>query len=84
MNWVKREAVESPAKRFYSDIWDGDGWQINKSAEPGDKPYLLIDAVMPHIPASAVMGSFATLEQAQQEAERRGRPDWSDFDVANE
>lgn len=76
MQWTERE-VPAPAQQHYSKIWDGDGWQINRAL---DGSFILIDGVMPLMPASPVMGSFATLDDAQAEAERRGRPDWSGFD----
>jgi hypothetical protein len=73
--WVKREIVET---QHYSDIWDTEGWQINKAINvENDKPFVLIDANMPMMPCSPVCGLYATLEEAQAEAERRGIQDYS-------
>lgn len=75
-DWKFRATEGTPAGRYYSGIWDGDGWQINKRLEDGR--FDLIDAVMPWwVPASGVVKTFDTLEGAQAEADRRGRPDWS-------
>lgn len=74
--WVKRVELDSAPSRFYSDIWDGDGWQINLSHEGR---YSLIDAEMPMLPMSPVMGSFDTFEEAVAHADALGKPDWSDF-----
>lgn len=77
--WVKR-AIVPEAASAYSDIWDGDGWQINKKADPDETPYLVIDAVMPcSVPASGVYKRFKTLGEAQEWADNQGRPDWSDW-----
>lgn len=72
-NWVKRK---EPPSRFFSDIWDGDGWQINLDM---CGKYVLIDADMPLIPASPVYGSFDTFEEAASAADRLGKPDWSEW-----
>lgn len=75
--WVKRDEVPKAAD-LYSDIWDGDGWQINKAKEGREKPFVLLDAVMPSwVPASGVVGTFATLEDAMAHADAIGRPDWA-------
>ena len=80
--WTKRETVGHAAGALFSDIWDSDdGWQVNKSVRDGDDAYVLIDALMPMIPASSVMGHFATLGEAQSEAERLGPPDWSEVNA---
>lgn len=82
--WVKRAEVPSAAD-VYSDIWDGDGWQINQQKEEADKPFLLLDAMMPHwVPASSVIGTFATLEEAMSHAASLGKPDWSDVETDEE
>ena len=83
MDWKQRIEI-APAARTFSEIWDGNGWQINKTAEDREKPYLLIDAVMPMMPCSPIVGSFSTLVEAQAEAESRGRPDWSDFEEGHD
>jgi hypothetical protein len=71
--WSKREAV---TLAHYTDIWDGDGWQINRGL---DGRYWLIDATMPHqIPASPIMGNYATLEEAQQASAGFGPTDWTE------
>jgi len=77
MAWIKRKFSSSVEG---SEIWDGDGWQINKSAKDQEKPFVLIDANKPNwVPCSAVLGCFATLKDAQNEAERIGPSDWSDL-----
>jgi hypothetical protein len=74
--WAKREDTETEALRHYTDIWDSEGWQINLSVEGR---YSLIDAEMPMMPMSPVMGSFDTFEEACARAAELGKPNWSDF-----
>lgn len=73
--WVKREMLEPSVSRLWANIWDGDGWQVNESTDGG---FLLIDAVMPMIPASPVCGRYNTFDEAANEAVKRGKPDWSE------
>jgi hypothetical protein len=76
--WTKRNKFTST---YFSDIWDGDGWQINKILEPSKTPYLLVDAAMPQgVPASGVIGLYKTLKAAKAEAKKLGPSDWSDYD----
>jgi hypothetical protein len=75
--WTKRENIHPAAALAYSEIWDGAGWQINKSTGDEVMPFVLIDATMPHdMPASPIMGRFASLEEAQAKAAEFGPPDW--------
>jgi len=62
-----------PPENGYSEIWDGDGWQVNRF---GDR-YLLINTVMPMLPC----GEFGSIAEAQAGAERLGdRAAWERVD----
>ena len=79
--WTKRSEVPFGAVRYWSDIWDGPGWQVNLRREGGEKPYLLFDAVMPlGVPVSGLEGHYATLAEAQRRANELGPPDWPEWD----
>lgn len=75
--WTRHTPIGS-AKEKWLTVWleSKGNWQINHDADT--KAYLLIDAAMPwDVPASAVMGTFGTLEEAKAHAEKTEPTDWS-------